>query len=423
MFEDPRFSTMPQPQGGPFALPLPLPPPKCHSYSHSDVHSVLGVGGGDSMAADGPFQQQQPATHGRKGKAYYKEKRRTGAGSVDGLSLAGGVECHSSSVFDQTVQNTDDVIEGQKSPSRDQNGVVFRSTTTDGGEKIYESLSKGVTEKNSLLTTADVEFEKNRETKGATLDFSRPESFEFREDSNLEKNQLNNNGVSQKKTLVTEDARQVMLRNEKLLAEAEAAKKVDDQGSEVTVEVVGEVTVENLEKHTVESTTTTPEDQEKMVEPTLKPFLPKRQIAKPQNFDPMDSWRSLNSIPNLQTLRDHYQKYDLSIGREISVKENLRTKIWPTIPNRFAQPEPVYLGYDEKLPEFKKRLIETGTFDFGPPTTTTKTMAEKKSTDFRKNDDDDAEKRDEFSPNLNRNEKFRTNSSTNRPAENSDIDF
>lgn len=277
---------------------------------------------------------------------------------------------------------------------------------------IYETLKAA--RRSTLLTTADIEFEKKRETKENVMNISFEKPTAMIESATF-KNAVEESFVKQEnehvqQVTVTPEAKLVMERNAELMANAEKYEIKHNHNYHTVDEVCNKESKETendaqtainldqtkraLKQHNPKDLSTHPTDSgvqtassnnDKMndenkfpsksssyttpsehssnddgtIEAILNPILLRRKTKKPQEFEPLTAWRDINVAPESK------RQPTVNIAKEYSVKENIVVKMVPVPPSKKeSHAEPIYLEYDERLPEFKKRLIETGSFDF-----------------------------------------------------------
>uniref|UniRef100_A0A914XDT0 Uncharacterized protein n=1 Tax=Plectus sambesii TaxID=2011161 RepID=A0A914XDT0_9BILA len=88
--------------------------------------------------------------------------------------------------------------------------------------------------------------------------------------------------------------------------------------------------------------------------------IPRRKPKRPKQLEPLDAWRAID-VSDQVNARQPQRNWP---PPPCVAQETINVRLVPVAPGRTdSQSEPIYQEYDEKLPEFKKRLIETGSFD------------------------------------------------------------
>lgn len=111
-----------------------------------------------------------------------------------------------------------------------------------------------------------------------------------------------------------------------------------------------------------------------MIEAILNPVLYQQKSKKAEEFKPLNAWNEINVTSELNKRRN----YRSNAHSQKAINEKIMVRLIHSPPPKHTNnQEPIYLDYDKRLPDFKKRLIETGSFGFSeldrfqqPPTNT-----------------------------------------------------
>lgn len=106
------------------------------------------------------------------------------------------------------------------------------------------------------------------------------------------------------------------------------------------------------------------EKGELMIEAVLNPVLNQQKTKRSNEFKALHAWNDINVCSEVARRSrsgfggsGHFQRG--------AVDEKIVVRLIPSPPSKqLHNQEPIYLDYDKTLPEFKKRLIETGNFEF-----------------------------------------------------------